>query len=89
MNRYDIEPEPEAESQLAAIWASAGLLRPAVTRAQDSAERKLANDPAGFGRHLGEGLYRLDAPPLVIYYSIHPDERVVTISEIHLLPAVQ
>ena len=86
MNGYHIEPEPEAEKQLAAIWASAGSLRPAVTRAQDSAERKLTNDPQRFGRHLGEGLYRLDAPPLVVYYTIHPTERVVKITEIHLRP---
>jgi hypothetical protein len=84
---YHIEPEPEAESQLAAIWALAGSLRAAVTRAQDSAERKLTNDPVGFGRHLGEGLYRLNAPPLVIYYTIHPAERLVKITEIHC-PAV-
>lgn len=87
MSSFSIEPEPEAENQLAAIWASAGSRRSAVTRAQDSAERKLANNPAGFGRHLGEGLYRLDALPLVIYYTIHPAERTVRITEIHCLPA--
>ncbi len=86
MNGYEIKPEPEAENQLAAIWATAGPLRGAVTRAQDSAERKLTNDPVGFGRHLGEGLYRLDAPPLVIYYAIHPTDRVVRITEIHFRP---
>jgi hypothetical protein len=89
VNAYEIEPEPEAEIQLAAIWASAGSRRPAVTRAQDSAERKLTNDPVGFGRHLGEGLYRLDAPPLVIYYTIHPAERIVKITDIHFPPATQ
>jgi hypothetical protein len=80
---FDLQPEPEAEEQLAAIWSSAGPLRDAVTRAQDVAERKLANDPTHFGRHLGEGLYRLDAPPLVFYYSVHSAERVVRITEIH------
>jgi hypothetical protein len=86
VNTFSLEPEPEAEDQLAAIWNSAGSLRDAVTRAQDAAERKLSNDPMQFGRHLGEGLYRLDVPPLIIYYSINLSGRIVKISEIHFRP---
>jgi hypothetical protein len=89
VNGFDLQPEPEAEKQLAAIWGSAGALRGVVTRAQDTAERKLANDPTHFGRHLGAGLYRLEASPLVIYYSVDPTKRVVRIIEIHFRPSPQ
>jgi mRNA-degrading endonuclease RelE of RelBE toxin-antitoxin system len=87
VNPYDIQLEPEAEDQLAAIWTAAGGRRDAITRAQDTADRRLAADPFRYGRHLSEGLYRLDVPPLVIYYTVLTDARVVKVTEVYDRPS--
>jgi mRNA-degrading endonuclease RelE of RelBE toxin-antitoxin system len=83
MNEFEVEASEEAEHQLARIWISAGADRSAVVAAQHDAERKLAANPTKAGRHVAEGLYRLDVPPLVVYYTILRAERIVRITEIH------
>jgi hypothetical protein len=53
--------------------------RPAVNAAQVRADRLLARDPHGNGRHLSEGLYQIDCPPLAISYTIDDQKREVKV----------
>ena len=47
------------------LWATSP--DPAAVRAaREAAERLLAADPSGAGRHLSEGLWRLRVPPLLL-----------------------
>jgi hypothetical protein len=58
MTRYTVEWEADAEGELADIWLQASDTD-AVTQAQARIDRLLARDPAGHGRHLGEGLWQI------------------------------
>ena len=73
-----VEPEPEAETQLAAIWSFGRVpdARPLRRRRLGRSEAA-ANDPGRqFGRHLGEGLYRYRCDRrCVVYYSIIATDR--------------
>jgi hypothetical protein len=53
-----------------------------VRTASDTAERVLANDPFSAGQHLAEGLWRARVPPLMVYYTIDPDQRSVVIMNV-------
>jgi hypothetical protein len=69
MNLFTVEWEPDAEDTLARIWLTAPD-PDAVTRAQARADQLLARNPTGHGRHLHEGVYRLDVPPLAVVYTV-------------------
>jgi len=68
MNPFGIEWEPAAEDELARLWLGSSDPQ-AITIALAQAEQLLARDPIQHGRHLSEGLYAIDAPPLVLTYT--------------------
>jgi hypothetical protein len=43
---------------------------------------ELAVDPAGKGRAIAEGLRRLDAPPLRVYFHIETEDQVVIVDSV-------
>lgn len=81
MNPWQVVWDAEAEDQLAALWLVASD-RAAITDAQAAADRRLSHDPSANGRHLSEGLYALDAPPLVLTYTIDNSSKTVTVTSV-------
>jgi hypothetical protein len=79
MTPFTVEWEPGAEDELAGIWLQASDPA-AVTRAQAQADQLLAQDPLGNGRHMSEGLHRIDVPPLVLTYTVNAKQRKVTVN---------
>ena len=79
MNSFRVDWEPAAEDELARIWLRSND-RQAVTTAQAQADRLLGFDPLNHGRHLSEGLYCIDVPPLVVTYSVDTANRQVEVS---------
>lgn len=78
---FAVKWESDGRRELHHVW----VLAPdpaAVRAAAEAAERLLANDPFGCGQHLVEDLWRVTFPPLVVYYTIDPDEQLVTISNV-------
>lgn len=78
---FTVTWEPDARSELHQIWATAPNPT-AVRTAADSADRNLAADPFGHGHHLAEDLWRAVVPPLLVYYTIDPDQQSVVISNV-------
>lgn len=60
-------------------WPASGS-GPAITAAQAQADQLLARDPIKYGRHLSEGLYSIDVPPLVLTYTIDQANRLVEVT---------
>jgi mRNA-degrading endonuclease RelE of RelBE toxin-antitoxin system len=85
MNPFRVEWEPAAEDELARIWLGSGDPL-AVTIAQAYADQLLARDPIKYGRHLSEGLYRIDVVPLVLTYTIDSANRLVEVTWIRSVP---
>jgi hypothetical protein len=54
--------------------------------AQARADRLLSRDPVANGRHLSEGLYRLDVPPLVLHYAVDLLGQSVEVTNVRALP---
>ena len=54
----------------------------AVRAAAEMIEHHLGVDPAGAGRHMSEGLWRIHVSPLLVHYSIDPVEREVKITQV-------
>ena len=81
MTPFAVEWPPEILSSLAAIWLRAPD-RQAVTDAQQRIDDLLSRNPLGNGRHLSEGLYRLDVRPLAVVYSVDSGRRHVKIESI-------
>jgi hypothetical protein len=85
MKPFRVEWEPAAEDELARIWLRSS--DPAgVTAAQARADQLLSRDPIKYGRHLSEGLYGIDAPPLVLTYTIDAVNRLVTVTWVRSFP---
>jgi hypothetical protein len=85
MSAYRVDWEPDAEDEPARIWIQSNDPQ-AVTTAQRLADQRLAQDPLRYGRHLAEGLYRLDVPPLLLTYTINPTTRVVKVIWVRSAP---
>jgi hypothetical protein len=79
MNRFRVEWGPAAEDELARIWLRSSDPS-AISAAQARADQLLSRDPMRNGRHLSEGLYCIDAPPLVLTYTIDQASRLVEVA---------
>lgn len=79
MNLFTVDWGPDAEVELARIWMTAPDPK-AVTAAQARADQLLARNPVGHGRHLHEGLYRIDSPPLFLHYTVDDASRTVSVT---------
>jgi hypothetical protein len=81
MSRYTVLSTPEAEDDLASIWADAND-RKQVSEAADDADRLLAESPLQNSVYLSEQLRRREIPPLRFYFEVREEDRVVVISKI-------
>lgn len=81
MSRFTVVSEPEAEDDLATIWANA-VDRRQITDAADLADRLLAESPLTDSIHLGEQLWRRDIPPLRFYFEVREEDRLVVICSV-------
>jgi plasmid stabilization system protein ParE len=77
---YTVEWRPSAENDLADIWLGA-TDRAAVTAAEATINRLLSNDPVHYGAHVAEGLYKLRADPLTVFYTIDLARRLVEVTQ--------
>ena len=76
---YTEEWLTEAEDELALLWMQAPD-KLAITQAQAAIEKLLRSDPTGHGTPLGEELWKLAVPPLVVYYTIDTPRSLVEVS---------
>jgi mRNA-degrading endonuclease RelE of RelBE toxin-antitoxin system len=81
MTPYTVDWAPGVIRSLADIWVNAGD-RKAVTKAAARIDELLERDPLGNGRHVHEGLYRLDVLPLTVFYSVDEANRRVEVVEV-------
>ena len=81
MTRYSVALNEEAENDLIDIWVNA-VDRNAVTQAQAEIERRLGSDPKAYGNFVSEGLWRIDLPPLVAFYSIDDARSAVQVTNV-------
>ena len=82
---YSVAWTNDALFSLAAIWLRAWD-RQAVTSAQVAIDRALGENPLGNGRHVSEGLYAIDVPPLRAQFEISDSARIVTVVSVRELP---
>jgi plasmid stabilization system protein ParE len=75
---YTVIWVPSAEGQLAEIWMAAGD-REAVTVASDRIERTLADAPTTAGESRPDGFRILIELPLVVYFQVIEDDRLVRV----------
>ena len=78
MIRYTVTYTRNALSALAREWLNAADRR-AVTDAGDEVDRQLAFDAPDKGEEVREGLRRLVVPPLQVQYTVHENDRTVTV----------
>ena len=74
----------KALDQLANAWMKA-LDKNALANAANGLERALKNDHLKAGRHLSEGLWIAQWPPLLAYFEVSADDRLVTITDFEIL----
>jgi plasmid stabilization system protein ParE len=87
MTQYTVVWLRDARRELEELWVEARGKNDAdrmalITRSAYRTDRELAHDPTTKATHLSEGLWRFDAAPLRIYFTVRSDDRVVEISNI-------
>jgi len=85
MSRYTVVSTPEAEDDLALIWAN-DKERSQISKAANEADRLRADNPLQDSTYLSEQLRRRDVPPLRFYFEVRGEDRVVVISNVARLP---
>lgn len=69
---FSIRWRQEAEEQLADVWLRSSA-RSEVVAAVREMESHLCQWPVSQAEHLSEGLWRLEASPILAYFSVEPD----------------
>jgi hypothetical protein len=72
---------PAARELLAEIWLQARD-RAEVSRAANSLDRSLKNNPAENGQHEYDRVYRILYAPLEVFYEVLPEDRIVKVAYI-------
>jgi plasmid stabilization system protein ParE len=75
---YTVIWVPSAEGQLAELWMAARD-REAVTLASDRIDRTLCDAPLDAGESRPDGYRILIDLPLVVYFQVIPDDRLVRV----------
>ena len=83
--RYTVVWRPSAESQLASIWNTSAA-RSDVSKAADSVDRILRDDPLLRGETYSRTTRSLIVPPLLVMYRVYEDDRLVRILAVDKLP---
>jgi hypothetical protein len=79
--RYTVTWAPEAESELARIWTQASDQQ-AVADASNTIDRRLRTSPERLGTDMGGGQRFLQVTPLVVIFTIEPDDCRVRVLEV-------
>ena len=82
--RYTVVYDPAAENQLADIWMRAPDPN-AVEDASNDIDRQLKRSPDRSGRPFGP-YRRLMVYPLVVDYTVSPQDRMVRVIRVEFLP---
>ena len=78
MTRFTVSWRPEVQADLAEIWLVAADRRE-IAQAADRIDELLAKDPAHQGTELHEGLRAIAVDPLVAYFTVSEEDRLVTV----------
>ena len=82
--KYTVVWLPSAQDELARIWLGSSD-RQAVTAASNHADRTLRTDPEAKGSSL-PGRHLLWIPPLALTFEVSPDDRMVKVVQVRLVP---
>lgn len=83
MTRFTVTYTDRAVGELAKLWLTArDKLR--VTESADAIEKDLRFDADIKGKHVQDRLRKLKLEPLVFYYLVSPDDRLVTIWSVRI-----
>jgi hypothetical protein len=84
MKQFTVIWHRDVQEALAELWLSAAEPA-AVTSAGDLIDHMLASDPLAGAQEVSEGLFRLDVPPLRVYFEVSEADRVVRVARVRLL----
>lgn len=84
MTRYTVVWNQLAEDELLRLWLDADD-RQSITKAADTIDRELAQDPHTKGRYVAENLRELFVPPLRVLYSHSTLDRLVEVAGVTLI----
>jgi hypothetical protein len=85
VNGCHLKWEDDAEDQLTRLWVNNKFHRNAITAAQHRIDRQLLADPFAKSRYVSEDLFRIDLPPLAVFFTINTAVRLVTVTDVYLL----
>lgn len=76
MNRYTVVHSIWVDEELAELWLTA-TNRASVTAASNAIDRELREGAESKGELIRGDLRKLALGPLWVYYTVHPDDRLV------------
>jgi hypothetical protein len=83
--RYTVVYKPSAEQELAQSWMAAPD-RQAVTEAANRVDALLATDPLGCGESRSGATRVLFEPPLMVFYEVREEDRLVEVLKVRRVP---
>jgi hypothetical protein len=84
MNSFTVVWLDQAVGELAGYWLESDV-RDEITRAVAEIDQQLRHGPENKGSEVSEGLRKLVVPPLRVFYSVQPENRMVEVSSVRLL----
>jgi hypothetical protein len=78
MTRYTVSWRPEIEADLAQMWSEA-TDKQRITAAADQIDKELSRDASDKGVEVHEGLLALIIEPLIVYFTVSQEDRLVTV----------
>jgi hypothetical protein len=87
MTRYEVNWLDDAFDDVVQYWLDAqdSEQKSRIRRATDDADRVLVTDPKRNADHLSEGLWRLEVPPLRLYFVIDEGQHLVDVTGVGLV----
>ena len=81
MMPFTVVFSPGALAQLSDAWLAVSD-KAAFSAAEERLERLLRRDPQQIGRHLSEGLWMAQMPPITLFFEILVEDQLVRVTEI-------
>ena len=81
MTQYTVVWLNDALNELAQIWLDA-IDREAISSAAHLIDQQLSEEPKAKGAYLSESLWRFEALPLSVYFTVRDADRQVEISNV-------
>jgi hypothetical protein len=70
---HDVEWQPSATDELAAVCVDHPTQSAQIAIAENEITNKLQRDPFNYGKHLSEGLWRIIASPIIVFFVVDGD----------------